>query len=102
MMEWMQPSHRFTLALILTVTFALSMAHPGDGNCLLHRAWRIQVMATVSHQDVKHAFPIANQTTHATAGSCSAGNLKKMDVGIYCAENAVAAPSVAALNAATG
>ena len=27
----------------------------------------------------------------------AAGNLKKMDVGIYCVENAVAAPSVAAI-----
>ena len=45
---------------------------------------------------MKHAFPIANQTTHATAGHCCAGNSKKMDAGIYCVENAVVAPSVAA------
>ena len=59
-------------------------------------------MATASHQDVKHAFPIANQTTHAMAGSCCAGNLKKMDAGIYCVENAVAALSVAAFDAMLG
>ena len=64
-------------------------------------------MVTTSHQDAKCAFPIANQTTHVMAGSCCAGNSKKMDAGIYCVENAVAAPFVAAfiafiINAATG
>ena len=33
-MEWMQPSHRFTLVLILAVMVTLSMAHPGDGDCI--------------------------------------------------------------------
>ena len=54
-------------------------------------------MATASHQDAKHVFPIANQTTHVTAGSHCAGNSKKTDAGIYCAENVVAALYVAAL-----
>ena len=51
-------------------------------------------MVTASHQHVKHAFLIPNQTTHVMAGSCCAGNSKKMDAGIYSAENAVVAPSV--------
>ena len=62
--------------------------------------WHVQVMATASHQDVKHAFLIVNQTTHVMAGSCCAGNSKKTDADIYHVENAVAAQSVAA-NAVT-
>ena len=50
--------------------------------------WHVQA----SHQDAKHAFLIANQTTHVMAGRCCAGNSKKMDAGIYCVENVVVAP----------